>query len=42
MFWAFEKGIFQFSCKFLSDEVETVYWESEAKQSKLFKSKFDH
>ena len=29
-------------CKFLSDEVETILWESEAKHSKLFKSKFGH
>ena len=28
--------------KFLSDEVETIFWESEAKHSKLFKSKFGH
>ena len=27
-------------CKFLSDEVETIFRESEAKLSKLFKSKF--
>ena len=26
--------------KFLSDEVETIFWESEAKHSTLFKSKF--
>ena len=29
-------------CKFLSDEVETIFWESKAKRSKLFKSKFGH
>ena len=29
-------------CKFLSDEVETVFWESETEHSKLFKSKFGH
>ena len=29
-------------CKFLSDEVETIFRESEAKLSKLFKSKFGH
>ena len=29
-------------CKFWSDEVETVFWESKAKCSKLFKSKFGH
>ena len=28
--------------KFLSDEIETVFWEREAKHSKLFKSKFGH
>ena len=27
-------------CKFLSNEVETIFWESEAKHSRLFKSKF--
>ena len=32
------KGHFPFFCKFLSDEVETIFWESEAKRSKLFKS----
>ena len=30
---------FSVFCKFLSEEVETVCWESEAKRSKLFKSK---
>ena len=35
------KGHFSVVCKVLCDEVETVFWESEAKQSKLFKSKFD-
>ena len=29
-------------CKFLSGKVETIFWESEAKRSKLFKSKFGH
>ena len=29
-------------CKFLSDEVETIFWESEARRSKLFKPKFGH
>ena len=28
--------------KFLSDEAETVFWESEAKRLKLFQSKFGH
>ena len=36
------KGHFSVFCNFLSDEVQTVFWESETKQSKLFKSKFDH
>ena len=34
------KGHFPFFWKFLSDEVETIFWE--AKRSKLFKSKFGH
>ena len=29
-------------CKFLIDKVETISWESKAKCSKLFKSKFSH
>ena len=33
---------FSVFCKFLSDEVETIFWESEAKCSKLFKSIFGH
>ena len=36
------KGIFMFFWKFLSEEAETIFWESEAKVSKLFKSKFGH
>ena len=40
--WTFENDIFQFFFKFLNDEVETIYWTSEAKRSKLFKSKFGH
>ena len=36
------KEHFSVFCKFLSDEVETIFWESEAKHSKLFKSKFGH
>ena len=36
------KGHFSVFCKFLSDEVETIFWESEAKHSKLFKSKFGY
>ena len=34
--------IFLGFCKFLIDKVETIFWESEAKCSKLFKSKFSH
>ena len=34
---------FSVFCNFLSDEVESIFWESEkAKCSKLFKSKFGH
>ena len=36
------KEHFSVFCKFLSDEVETIFWESEAKCSKLFKSIFGH
>ena len=36
------KGHFSFSCKVLRDEAETVFWESEAKPSKVFKSKVFH
>ena len=36
------KEHFSVFCKFLSDEVETIFWESEAKRSKLFKAKFGH
>ena len=42
MFLAFEKVLFQFFCKFPSDEVEIIFWESEVKRSKVVKSKFDH
>ena len=34
------KEHFSVFCKFLSDEVETIFWESEAKRSRLFKSRF--
>ena len=34
------KKHFSIFCKFLIDEVETIFRESEAKRSKLFKSKF--
>ena len=34
------KEHFSFFCKHLSDEVETILWESEAKHSKLFRSNF--
>ena len=40
--WSFEKSIFQFFCKLLSDKVETIFWKSEAKRSRLFKSKFGY
>ena len=36
------KEHFFFSWKFLKDEGETIFWEIEAKCSKLFKSKFGH
>ena len=36
------KGYFSVFYKFLSDEVETVFWEIEAKRLKLFNSKFSH
>ena len=38
-FWTKHFPIF---CKFYNDKVETIFWESEAKRSKLFKSKFGH
>ena len=36
------KGHLSVFRKFLSGEVETIFWESEAKRSKSFKSKFGH
>ena len=36
------KNGFSHFCKSLTDEVETIFWESETKRSKLFKSKFGH
>ena len=36
------KGHFSVLCTFLSDEVQTLFWEIHAKRSKLFKSKFGH
>ena len=36
------KGHFSVFCNFLSSEVETLFWESEAKRSRLFKSKSGH
>ena len=33
------KEHFSVSCKFLSDEVETIFWESKSKHSRLFKRK---
>ena len=29
-------------CKFLNDAIETIFWKSEAKHSKLFKSQFGY
>ena len=34
------KQHFSVFCKLLSDEVEAIFWESEARRSKPFKSKF--
>ena len=39
MFWWLKNYIFHSFCKFLNDEVKTVFWESETKPSKLFKCK---
>ena len=36
------KGYFSVFCKFLSDKIETLFWECEAKHQKLFKVKFGH
>ena len=36
------KEHFSVFCKFLSDEVETIFWESETKHSKLFESVFGY
>ena len=36
------KNLFPVFCKSFSDELETIFWKSEAKSSKLFKSKFGH
>ena len=36
------KRLFWVFCKFFSDEVKTVFWESDRKRSKLLNSKFDH
>ena len=36
------KYLFSVICTFLREEVETISWRSEAKRSKLFKSKFGH
>ena len=36
-----KRAFFSF-CKFLSDEVETIFWESETKHSKLFESVFGY
>ena len=36
------KRAFSVFCRFFIDEVKTSFWESEAKRSKLLKSKFGH
>ena len=36
------KEYFLVSCKFFIEEVETIFWESEAKHAKPFKTKFGH
>ena len=36
------KNHFSVFCKFLSDEVETIFWESEAEYWNLLKSEFGH
>ena len=41
-FQIFGIGIFESFCKVLIDRVNTVYWISEAKCSKLLTSKFGH
>ena len=38
----YENSLFAIFCEFLSDEVEIVFWENEAKHSIVFKSKFGH
>ena len=37
--WKMRFSVF---CGFFSDKIETIFWESEARYSKLFKSKFGH
>ena len=39
MFWTFENEVFNFFCKFMIDEAEIIFLQTEAKRSKLFKSK---
>ena len=36
------KEYFSVFCKFMSDHIETIFWESETKLSKLFKSHFGY
>ena len=36
------KKIFAVFCKFLSDKAQTLFWQTEAKSSRLFKSMFGH
>ena len=38
MFWVFIKWYFSDFLQFFSEKVETIFWESEAKHQKLFKS----
>ena len=42
IFWAFGNDIFHFFCIYLYEEVETFFWGSKAKSSKLFVLKFGH
>ena len=41
-FLSFSKGDFSVFCKFLIDEIEIIFLESESKHQKLCKSKFGH
>ena len=37
-----QKEHFSRFCKFLSGEVQNIFWESDGKRSKIFKSKLGH